>query len=221
MKFRLSAPLFLPLLLLSFSPLLVAAPRAALNPFDAFVALDHQLTVLDQQLDEAKNILAKAPSKRQRQQRPASRPWAQQAHKMQPTVTEILRASDRLERFYGPREIRLHQLLFKRLDQRARKLRNNVRLLSEARTARWARVVQTRLSRALVAYIVDFQLVSGGYAALRCQAEQLACCEPVRKDADGPFSCRWACSQRTSSCQEGFPGPRIGAGYEQPLSAAR
>jgi hypothetical protein len=206
------------LVLLLYSPSLLAArrPAAPNATFDDFIALDHQLTILDQQLANLKTTLQNAA---QNTQQP--RPWAQDARNLQPTVTAILRASYRLEHLYAPRESRLHRPLFRRLYRRAKTLRQDVRLLSQARTRRWARVVQARLSRAMVGYVFDYQLVSGGYAALRCQTDQTACCEPVRKDPHGPFSCRWACSQRASSCREGFPGPRVGPSYEQPLSASR
>jgi len=213
--------LSLPVLLLAASPLLMGAPKppAPNSTFDLFVALDHQLTVLDQQLQQANEMVVK--SARGSEHTQAQRPWGLAAHNMQPTVATILRDSYRLEHTYRPREVRLHRPLFLRLYKRSRMLRTDVRLLSEARTPRWARVVQTRLSNAMVAYVFDFQLVSGGYAALRCQSEQLACCEPVRKGPHGPFSCKWACLKRASTCRSGFPGPQIGPSYEQPLSASR
>lgn len=220
-RFRISLVL---LLLLSASPeLLKGTPKAAVpgNAFNLFAALDHQLTVLDDQLQEAKDSLSNGPNPHSGTPKQASRPWAGVARHMQPSVAAILRDSYRLEHAYHPREARLHRPLFRRLYRRARRLRADVRLLRQAGTSRWARVAQARLSKALVAYVFDFQLVSGGYAALRCQAEQLACCEPVRKDPHGPFSCKWACVERASSCRSGFPGPEIGPGFEQPLSAAQ
>jgi hypothetical protein len=196
-------------------------PAAPNGTFDVFVALDQQLTVLDQQLQQARGSLGKAATMNGTEQLEGSLPWAAVARNMQSTVAAILRDSYRLEHTYGAREVRLHRPLFRRLYKRARLLRGDVRLLSEARTSRWATVVQRRLSNAMVAYIFDFQLVSGGYAALRCQSKQLACCEPVRKDPHGPFSCKWECLQLSSSCRSGFPGPQIGPSYEQPLSASR
>ena len=199
----------------------LAAPSGPTSPgvFDLFVALDHQLTILDQQLEQSKTTLLRPVNSGPGE--PAVRPWAQAARQMQPTVIVILRDSQLLEHTYRRQELRLNRPLFRRLSRRARMLRGNLRLLAEARTRRWARVVQGRLSKAMVNYVFDFQLVSGGYAALRCPAEQQACCEPVRKDPRAPFSCRWTCAQRASSCRYGFPGPLIGPGYEQPLSASR
>jgi hypothetical protein len=221
MTFGLRGLLAISVLLLSSFLAGATKPAAPNGTFDVFVALDQQLTVLDQQLQQARGSLGEAAAMNGRDQREGSRPWAAVARNMQPTVAAILRNSYRLEHTYRRREVRLHRSLFRRLYKRARLLRGDVRLLSEARTSRWAKVVQTRLSKALVAYIFDFQLVSGGYAALRCQAAQLACCEPVRKDPHGPFSCKWECLQLSSSCHSGFPGPQIGPSYEQPLSASR
>lgn len=220
-RFRIS--LVLLLLLSAFPELLKGTPKAAVpsNAFDLFAALDHQLTVLDEQLQEAKDSLSNGPNQHSSTPRQESRPWAGVARSMQPSVAAILRDSHRLEHEYHPCEARLQRPLFRRLYRRAQRLRVDVRLLRQARTSRWARVVQARLSKALVAYVFDFQLVSGGYAALRCRAEQLACCEPVRKGPRGPFSCKWVCVKQASSCRSGFVGPEIGPGFEQPLSAAR
>jgi hypothetical protein len=220
---RFRIPLVLLLLLVVSPVLLECASRPAVqgNAFDLFTALDHQLSAFDLKMQQAKIPVTKTANPPSATPRQAPRPWALAARSMQPSVTAILRDSYRLERAYHPREARLHRPLFRRLYKHARTLRGDLRLLSEARTSRWARVVQARLSKALVAYVFDFQLVSGGYAALRCQAEQVACCEPVRKDLRGPFSCKWACVKQDSSCRSGFPGPQIGPGFEQPLSAAR
>jgi hypothetical protein len=198
------------------SCLLAASRPPTPNPFDTFVVIDRQLSILDQQLAQTKSTLGRAAGTQNADFTPGRQSWVQNARKMQPTITTILRASYRLEHRYGVRETRLHRPLFRRLCRKARVLRNDVRLLSQARSRRWARVVQTRISKALVAYAFDFQLVSGGYAALRCQTEQLACCDPVRKVPGGPFSCKWGCSQHAYSCRYGFPGPQTGYTYEQP-----
>src|SRR5437868_5196477 len=172
--FRFLLPVALLLLAKPFLLMGARKPAAPNSTFDVFLALDHQLTVLDQQLQQANETVAKPASEAGHVR--GQRPWGLAARNMRPTVTTILRDSYRLEHTYRPREVRLHRHLFRRLYKRARMLRNDVRLLSRARTARWARVVQGRLAKAMVAYVYDFQLVSGGYAALRCQSEQLAFC---------------------------------------------
>jgi hypothetical protein len=205
------------LLVLGTPSLVAISPSPTPNPFDMFVVIDRQLSTLDQQLAQTKSTLGRAAGTESADLTQSSRPWVQNARQMQSIVSVILRASYRLEHRYHARETRFHRPLFRRLYRNARALRNDVRLLSQARTPHWARVVQTRMSKALVAYAFDFQLVSGGYAALRCQVEQVACCDPVRKISRGPFSCKWRCSQPVHSCRYGFPGPQIGHSYEQPL----
>ncbi len=190
----------------------VAPPSAgAQEPFESFAVLDKQLSLLDRQVADLKESTQQTPAKSGAGKRARrGRPWIRQSRELRPTAISISRESYKLYRLYAPRERHLHNRMFTRLYRRSRVLKRDLAKVAQSRNRAAAKRAETRLSRALVAFVVQFQKVSGGYAGLHCEAAEWGCCEFKRSRHKGPYdSCRWACVKTVQNCRRGFLGPNI------------
>ena len=197
--------------------------------FNTFSDLDRNLTALDRQMEALKasadvasastanpsgtktTINKKTPSRNLA----LRRPWIPIVRKMRPTAFNLERDAKRIHALYRTRERRLHKRLFRRLSADAVRIRRQLNVVGAARTARWEKVAQARLSKAVLSFMVHFQGVSGGYGALRCEPGDQSCCEPKRSTRKSPYdSCRWVCVKREEACRSGFPGPAIEPNFQ-------
>jgi hypothetical protein len=196
--------------------------------FNTFSDLDRNLTALDRQMEALKasaNVASpgtanptetKTTIKKTTSGNPAlRRPWVPIVRRMWPTVLNIQRDAERIHALYRTRERQVHKRPFKRLSADAAGIRRQLNVVGAARTLRWERVVQARLSKAVLSFVVHFQGVSGGYGALRCEPGEQSCCEPKRSTRKSPYdSCRWVCVKRVEACRSGFPGPSIAPNFQ-------
>jgi len=201
--------------------------------FNTFSDLDRNLTTLDRQMgalkasadlaspattnpNGTKTTIKKTTIERNTSRNPAlRRPWVPIVRRMRPTVLNIERDAERIHALYRTRERRVHKRPFRRLSADAARIRRQLNVVGAARTPRWEKVEQARLSKAVLSFMVHFQGVSGGYGALRCEAGDQSCCEPKRSTRKSPYdSCRWVCVKHVKACRSGFPGPSIGPNFQ-------
>ena len=201
--------------------------------FNTFSDLDRNLTALDRQMEAlkasadvasastanpsgTKTTIKKTTIERNTSRNPAlRRPWVPIVRRMRPTVLNIERDAERIHALYRTRERRVHKRPFRRLSADAARIRRQLNVVAAARTPRWEKVEQARLSKAVLSFMVHFQGVSGGYGALRCEAGDQSCCEPKRSTRKSPYdSCRWVCVKHVEACRSGFPGPSIGPNFQ-------
>ena len=190
----------------------IAPPSGRVQePFESFAVLDKQLSLLDRQAADLKASTQQAPARSEAGKSTGrERPWIRQSRELRPTAISISRESYKLYRLYAPRERHLHNGMFTRLYRRSKVLRRDLAKVAHSRNRVAAKRAEARLSRALVAFVVQFQRVSGGYAGLHCEAAEWGCCEFKQSRHKGPYdSCRWACVKTVQSCRRGFLGPNI------------
>jgi len=168
-----------------------------IEPSYSFALLDQKLSLLDQQQtsladDDTKSRVAAGRS-------------------IQRTAASIQRTAFRLQRLYERRHERFGAQIFRVLRLRAsavQRASSSVELVrnSPAREAQ-LKVLNTRI----LSLITQFQALSGGYSALRCETAEWSCCSPKRKQDLRPgesVACRWMCVTRPGACT-GFRGPRL------------
>ena len=119
--------------------------------------------------------------------------------------TRTLSARERIRRSsYG-------RVAFRGLDRRAVAMNRSLRALATAKTAGQSRARLKGVSRAMIALVLHFQAVSGGYGALRCSPGDWTCCHPKPVQVKGRRTmkgCRWVCVEKAARCRSGCLGPR-------------
>jgi hypothetical protein len=170
-----------------------------IEPSYSFALLDKKLTLLDQQ----QTSLADDDIK----------PRIAAAHSIKRTAASIQRTAFRLQRLYERRHERFGAQTFRALRLRATAVQRAANSLEFARNTRAREAELKVLNTRILALIRQFQAVSGGYSALRCEPTAWTCCSPKRKLDLRPgesVACRWMCVPTAAACR-GFRGPRLRA----------
>lgn len=204
------------LILLGAAPHMWAAaghPKTAPNIFESFHLLDAQFTRLDTQFQDLQHAVADdAPHARM------ARDWQHAAREMRATTVEIRRLSDRWP--YRGRRTLGHRM-FGRLHSRARTLQARLLMLSRVRSRKLARREEVTVAKAMLDLVLQYQALSGGYAAATCHAGAWSCGVPKkepRKVGYPAVGVKWTCVERLASCH-GILGPRSPILTESPLTA--
>ena len=127
------------------------------------------------------------------------------------STNELLTIASRAERTYSARHQQYGARLFRDLHTKLAALKSPLREASSARTLtafdRDEKLIQTRM----LAVVVQFQAISGGYAGLACRPGTWACCgQRVIKDGKVAVrACTWSCAARLTACAGGCLGPLI------------
>lgn len=180
--------------------------RADDEPLRSFHLLDDQLSLLGKQVALLQSTLKDAGGAVNLAT--ASRPWTRQARQMQAVIGSVETIALRLRRRYRNR--RFGARLFNRLHARAAAVRERVAAVSAARDAPTANSATAQLNRQMLALVLQYDRISGGYGALHCSAGEWACCEPKREPGGrrSADACRWLCTPAPKRCT-GFLGPHI------------
>jgi hypothetical protein len=192
----------------------VKRPRTTVNePFTTFRQLDQVLTRMDRSsLDlnsEIKN--AEKQIKRQRARTVRALRHSKQMRSLFISSRSLLRTTARAEKLYSRRSQRYGRRLFRDLHAKAIKINRTLVLESRATTLSNLKAEQQRFSSALLPFVLQFQAISGGFAALRCDPGGWACCQPkvVKQTATvSAAGCTWICATQVRACRYGCLGPR-------------
>jgi len=186
-----------------------AATASRLEPFRSFAILDGKLSLLtSQQASLEASLNGRAPESA------ASTPAQSRAkllNSMRVTSAEIRRLTAHLQSRYAKQHRAFGVKILKLLRARANAVHRDIYVVQRAHTESAARVADERLGKGIVALVLQFQAVSGGYATTQCAAQEWTCCEPKRKKDLMPgvqAACRWTCLPNSNKCT-GLLGPRI------------
>jgi hypothetical protein len=165
--------------------------------------LDRQLSVLGRQSATLQKTASSPPPVSAKTARPA---WRSASRKMSQTIAGIEKLALRLQRRY--RGNPFGRRLFGRLRARAASVQSALRVVRSADNPARARAAASEVDDRIVALGLQYNAITGGYAALHCKSGEWACCEPKRQgEASSPDACRWLCTQQAKRCR-GFVGLR-------------
>jgi hypothetical protein len=180
--------------------------RVAAEPFATFHLLDRQLSVLGQQSAALQKTVRSAQVANAKSD-PA---WRAPAGHMSRTVVAIERLALRLRRRYRGKPFA--NRLFGRLRARAVSVQSPLKAVRSADTPARANAAASEVDKRIVALGLQYNAITGGYAALQCAPGEWTCCEPKRQsEAARADACRWTCIKQTKSCR-GFLGARAARG---------
>jgi hypothetical protein len=193
-----------------------SARRTPKSPdlFETFRQLDRQFTDLDKQFKELQESVARGKPK-------SNRRWRRSARDVRKTTAHIEVVSYRMYARYRRSGRRFAYRNFAQLRHDARRLHVMALRISAAKSGTAARR-ETRLARrAMLDLVLQYQALSGGYAAARCDAGAWVCGtpKPEPRRVDYPkSSVRWTCVPRANACK-GLLGPRAPQLTPEPLTA--
>jgi hypothetical protein len=177
--------------------------HAGAEPFATFHLLDRQLSLLGRQ----SSVLQKTVSSPQPGNLKATKPpWRKAARDMGQTVKTIEKLAYRLQRKYRGKPF--GRRLFGRLSARAASVQSALSIVRSADNSVRASAAASEVDKRIVALGLQYNAITGGYAALHCAPSEWTCCEPKRQgEASSPDACRWLCTKKAQRCR-GFVGLR-------------
>ena len=176
--------------------------HAGSEPFATFHLLDRQLSLLGRQ----SAVLQKTVSSPQPGNSKAAKTWRKAATDMGQTVNRIQKLAHSLQRRYRGKPFA--RRLFGRLSARAASVQSVLRVVRSADSPVRASTAASEVDKRIVALGLEYNAITGGYAALQCAPGEWTCCEPKRQgEASSPDACRWLCTKKAQRCR-GFVGLR-------------
>ena len=176
--------------------------HAGSEPFATFHLLDRQLSLLGRQ----SAVLQKTVSSPQPGNSKAAKTWRKAATDMGQTVNRIQKLAHSLQRRYRGKPFA--RRLFGRLSARAASVQSVLRVVRSADSPVRASTAASKVDKRIVSLSLQYNAITGGYAALHCAPGEWTCCEPKRQgEASSPDACRWLCTKKAQRCR-GFVGLR-------------
>jgi hypothetical protein len=190
------------------------AKKKSTDLFESFRQLDRQFTNLDTQFKDLQESVrrGKAESKRS---------WRQSARDVRKTTAHIEVVSARMYAHYRRSGRKFAYRNFAVLRGDARRLHARTLRISSAKSSEVARRETQLAKQAMLDLVLQYQALSGGYAAARCDAGAWVCGtpKPEPRRLDYPREgVRWTCVPRANACK-GLLGPRAPKLAPEPLTA--
>lgn len=185
------------------------------EPFNSFRSLDAQLSLLDGQFSHVKSEtekIKKIRSAKRRAKAYRNLRRSKSVNEIRSTVSSIKATTRVLASRHRMRKSRYGRVLSRALSRRATAMSRSLNRIRAARTSQQTRSSLQEFSRTMLAFVMQFQAVSGGYGALQCSPGSWTCCSPKKVQAKGAAAlngCRWVCAKRPRRCRSGCLGPRI------------
>jgi hypothetical protein len=179
------------------------------EPFRSFAILDAKLSVLTSQQASLQGALNASGAGVQGSARSQTR--SKLLNNMRVVIAQILGVTTRLQSRYARQHRSFAARIFGALRSRANAVSHELHSVRRAHTLSSARTADERLGNGIVALVLQFQAVSGGYATTQCAPRDWTCCEPKRPKDLMPgeeAACRWMCVPTPRRCT-GLLGPRI------------
>jgi hypothetical protein len=186
-----------------------ARSASGLEPFRSFAILDAMLSLLTCLLASLEATLSGRGLESGASTPPQSR--AKLLNNMRVTSADITRLTAHLQSRSAKQHRAFGVKILKLLRARANAVSRDIYVVQRTHTASSARLADERLGKGIVALVLQFQAVSGGYATTQCAAHEWTCCEPKRTKDLMPgeqAACRWTCLPNSNKCT-GLLGPRI------------
>lgn len=187
---------------------------ARAQPFSTFHSVDALLTKLDRNSRQLRSQLDQASNLHKRRREAALRKLRKSADlrdAMQSSYRLVI-ISRRGEALYARRRQRYGRVLFRELRARAAAMSAALDRGRKASTVMGFARDEARFSAGLLAFVLQFQAISGGYGALACDPGAWTCCQPRGVKEDGRREmegCTWICAPKMAACRGGCLGPRI------------
>ncbi len=125
------------------------------------------------------------------------------------TLSQIEQFATALKRSCSEKQEPFGERMFGNLQAKANATREILRR-SSSRPGKFPQVVdRSALDSSIVDLVLQFQAATDGFKAVRCNARQLACCEPravTELGEKGLASCAWTCVEELTRCT-GYSGP--------------
>jgi hypothetical protein len=212
------------LILATVLALSVAASAATSRPmtttrldvFETFRLLDEQFSKLDGNYHDLQQALATRESQKQ-----ARKAWRRELRKMQQATTRIRQLSRRMYSQYRRPSRDLRYRMFEQLDQGSRRLNKQLIALQQQTSRNAVQKGNSKMRRAMLDLVLQYQALSGGYAATNCEAGAWSCGvakDEPRRVGYPKLGVKWTCAARRNSCH-GILGPRTPALNPEPLTA--
>jgi hypothetical protein len=176
-----------------------------LEPFRSFAILDSKLSVLTNQQASLQGALNGNGAGLSSQTR------AKLLSNMRLTTAQIGRVAAHLQSRYARQHRPFGVHILRVLRSRANAVNHEIYFIKMAPSISDARIANERLGKRVIALVLQFQAVSGGYATTQCAAREWTCCEPkLAKDLmpGEEAACKWMCLPSANRCT-GLLGPRI------------
>jgi hypothetical protein len=200
--------------------------RVAAQPFASFERIDAQLTRIDRNLQKLKSYLNDTAQLQTRRNRSIGFRNLRRSVSLRSLASSSasLRGITRnLELHFERRRQRYGARIFGSLHREAVSMVRSDHQISSATTMSSFRAAQREYSKHLLAFILQFQAISGGYGALECGPGEWACCQPsVRQlGSSSLHGCTWICTRKIRTCRSGCLGPRTPRNAQIIANAAR
>ena len=189
---------------------------AHLDVFESFRLLDTQFTKLDAEFRTLQESMTNSGRRTG-----VKRPWRDAARQMRDTTAHIERLSTRMTARYrrSKRKLGYHMFLLLRRD--AQQLHARLVPIVAAPSQARARRESLEARRRMLDLVLQYQAISGGYAAAQCDAGEWTCgnekSEP-RSVGYPRIGVKWVCVKRAAACKGilGSPASKLAS---QPLTA--
>lgn len=181
------------------------------EPFASFGLMDARLTQISKVLPRLSADIPKA-SKSSAHAAPVNSAMVQDVEELRSAVSSIQSTTKKLQAHYGAQRQKYGVLIFSQLARKSDAMQNELNLISKAKSPETVQSALRKFSRAMLAFVLQFQAVSGGYRALNCQPGSWSCCRPRKINIGRDerfFGCKWNCTKRRARCRAGCLGPRM------------
>jgi hypothetical protein len=184
------------------------------EPFNTFRSLDSQLSRLDAQfshLRKESEQVSKISNRNRRAKRYRQLHRSESSRELRSTVSSIGATVRKLSSSTTTRKSGYGRILTRALTRRAKAMQGRLDYVVKAETNKQARLSMRKFADAMLAFVLQFQAVAGGYGALQCEPGNWTCCGRKRvRSASGAalHGCMWLCVQRRAACRSGCLGPR-------------
>lgn len=185
------------------------------QPFSAFQEIDALLTKLDHDSQHVRSKLDEITKLHTRRQREISlrklRRSASFKESMQ-VSRKLVVISRHEEALYTRKKQRYGRTLFRQMHARAVTMQLALVQQENQLTVSDFGRQEEKFTGQLLAFVLQFQAISGGYAALACDPGGWTCCQPRTVKADGKTEvkgCTWRCASKAKSCSGGCLGPKV------------
>jgi hypothetical protein len=192
----------------------VPAHTSRIDLFDSFRLLDAHFTKLDSEFHNLQDSVDNDKSVVR-----TKRAWQHSVRNMQSETARISRVSYQMYKHY--RRGQVPRRMFLRLRRRAKLLNAHLSKLARSRSRQYARRETRNVQKAMLNLVLQYQALSGGYAAAHCGPGAWVCGVPKeepRKIGYPHVGVKWTCVERSRSCK-GILGPRTPQLAPQPLTA--
>jgi len=192
------------------------AKTAQVDLFEEFRLLDKQFTKLSNDYHDLQERLSGQEPPKQ-----ARTAWRRELREMRRSTAKIRQMSRRMRGHSRRQSQELRYRMFALLDRKASVLNRRLVAMERVQSRTGVQQGSRKMRLAMVDLVLQYQAISGGYAATACDAGKWSCGvakkEP-RRVGYPRVGVKWTCAPRRNACK-GILGPRTPLLNPKPLTA--